>query len=141
MTLPWSYRAIVVFLLGAVLTGCATHDGNGHASASIPTRDWRPTGVWYGSTFEIGPASPHYGSTLTYRFEDDGRWTATETLNGGRVVEYTGTSEASRTGIILRESNGRRFVSLTRSGNRLYGMENMRSMAGSRIMIELTRSE
>jgi len=136
---------VVAFALALVLSaaGCATHDVavDSTGAAAIPTPEWKLSGTWHGSSYPVGTASIHYGSTLMFRFEDDGTWKATETLSGGRVVQYSGTAKIRGNQVALEESNGRRFVTLTRSGNRLYGMETMRASGfdSNRVMIELTR--
>jgi hypothetical protein len=119
--------------------GCATHDTavDATGAAAIPTPDWKLSGTWHGSSYPLGTASTHYGSSLTFRFEDDGTWKATETFGSGRVVQYSGRARVRRNEVVLEEDSGRRFGTLRRTGDRLYGMETMRD--AGRVMIELTR--
>ena len=60
---------------------------------------------------------------------------------GGRPVQHSGTSTVSGSRLILSESNGRRWMSLQQSGNRLSGFENMERSNGEsgRLMIEFRR--
>jgi len=134
-TVMAAFALVIVFLLAA----CATHDAavNASGDAAIPTPDWKLSGTWHGSSYALGTASTHYGSALTFRFADDGTWNATETFGSGRVVQYSGKATVRGNKIALEEADGRRFGTLTRNGNRLYGMETMRD--AGRVMIELTR--
>src|SRR5262249_2337933 len=132
----------VTFALAIVLSaaGCATHDATVDATgaAAIPTPVWKLSGTWHGSSYPLGTASTHYGSSPTFRFEDDGTWKATETFGGGRVVQYSGRATVRGNEVALEEASGRRFGTLRRTGDRLYGMETMRD--AGRVMIELRRA-
>jgi len=141
MTAKTQRSVVAAFALAIVflLAGCATHDAavNASGDAAIPTPDWKLSGTWHGSSYTLGTASTNYGSSLTFRFKDDGTWSATETFGSGAVVQHSGKATVRGNKVALEEANGRRFGTLTRSGNRLYGMETMRD--AGRVMIELTR--
>jgi len=138
-------RSLAVSLVALALlssAGCATHQGP-DASASIPTGPSPFRGAWRGSTYGVGAASTYYGGDCTLDIKDDGTWTLIETPHrGGRPAQHSGTSTVSGDRLILSELNGRRWMSLQQSGNRLYGFQNVeRSNAESgRLMIELTRT-
>ena len=128
----------LTLLLGAA--GCATHQGP-DAAASIPTGPSAFRGAWYGSSHEIGASSTHYSSSYALDIKDDGTWTLTETMRGGGVTKYSGTSTVSGDRLVLSESAGRRWISLKPSGNRLYGFENVKRSGSdsAHVMIEFTR--
>ena len=138
-------RSLAVSLVALALlssAGCATHQGP-DASASIPTGPSPFRGAWRGSTYGVGAASTYYGADCTLDIKDDGTWTLIETPHrGGRPAQHSGTSTVSGDRLILSEHNGRRWMSLQQSGNRLYGFQNVeRSNAESgRLMIEFTRT-
>jgi hypothetical protein len=121
-----SHRSIAILLLGAGLlaSGCATttHTAAETAgAASIATQPPPLAGTWYGSSYEVGAASKSYGARLTVRFEDDGSWKAVET-QGTRARQFSGTSTIRGDAVFLTESTGHYFITLTRRGNRLYGL-------------------
>jgi len=133
---------LMILTLLSTTAGCATHQGHDAAAASIPTGPSPLRGSWYGSSHEVGASSTYYGSNYALDIKDDGTWTLTETMHrGGSVTKYSGTSTVNGDRIILSETNGRRWISLKKSGNRLYGTENVkRSGADSgHVMVEFTR--
>jgi hypothetical protein len=126
MTARCSHRSIVVLLLGLglVATGCATathSSADGPTAASVAAQPSPLAGTWYGSSYGVGSASKYYGATLTVRFEDDGTWKAVET-QGARTRQFSGTSTIRGDEVFLTESTGHYFITLTRRGNRLYGL-------------------
>jgi hypothetical protein len=115
----------VVLLLGFALvtSGCATTAGNpaDTPAAAVAGAPSPLAGTWYGSSYEVGAASKSYGATLKVRFEDDGSWKAVET-QGARTRQFSGTSTIRGADVFLTESTGHYFLTLTRRGNRLYGL-------------------
>jgi hypothetical protein len=126
MSAQRSCHSIGVLLLGLglLVSGCATTTrtaGEAAGAASIATQPSPLAGTWYGSSYEVGAASKSYGATLTVRFEDDGSWNAVET-QATRARQFSGTSTIRGDEVFLTESTGHYFLTLTRRGNRLYGL-------------------
>jgi len=134
-------RSITVFGITVamlVLAGCATSPPGNEAAASIPSGRSPLSGTWSGSAYEVGASAGFYSAYDSLRINDDGTWTLTERPNGGAAVEFSGTSSVHGNRVILSEANGRRSMSLTQSGRRLYGLANVNNRV---LMLEFTRVE
>jgi hypothetical protein len=126
MTAQCSHRSIVVLLLGLglVASGCATamrRSADAPAAAVVAAQPSPLAGTWYGSSYPVGAGSKNYGATLTVRFEADGTWQAVET-RATSTRQFSGTSTIRGDEVFLTESTGHYYVTLTRRGNRLYGV-------------------
>ena len=133
-----SITAWVITVAMLVLAGCATSPPGNEAAASIPSGHSPLSGTWSGSAYEVGASAGFYSADDSLRINDDGTWTLTERPNGGAAVEFSGTSSVHGNRVILSEANGRRSMSLTQSGRRLYGLTNVNSRA---LMLEFIRVE
>lgn len=142
-----SHRSIVVLLLGLglVVSGCATtthSSADAPAAAAVAAQPSPLAGTWYGSSHAVGAASKYHGATLMVRFEDDGSWKAVAT-QGPRTRQFAGTSTIRGDEAFLTESTGRYFLTLTRRGNRLYGLHSSAPdyTLGRPMALEFTRTE
>jgi len=138
-----STAVLSIALMTALLSGCnlAANDAArvASAAASIPSGRSPLSGTWYGSAWEVSPGASQYSADDSLRINDDGTWTMTESPSGGRPpTKYSGTSTVHGNRVILSEANGRRSMSLTWSGRRLYGLANVNSRV---VMMELIRVE
>ena len=138
-----STAVLSIALMTALLSGCnlAANDAARVASAdaSIPSGRSPLSGTWYGSAWEVNAGASQYSADASLRINDDGTWTMTESPSGGRPpTKYSGTSTVHGNRVILSEANGRRSMSLTWSGRRLYGLANVNSRV---VMMELIRVE
>ena len=142
-----SIAVLSIALVAALLAGCASNPAANGAAASIPpaiTTDTPTTGrsplsgTWSGSAYEVGASAGFYSADDSLRINDDGTWTLTERPNGGAAIECSGTSSVHGNRVILSEANGRRSMSLTQSGRRLYGLTNVNNRV---LMLEFTRVE
>ena len=86
----------------------------------------------------MGASAGFYSADDSLRIYDDGTWTLTERPNGGAAIECSGTSSVHGNRVILSEANGRRSMSLTQSGRRLYGLTNVNNRV---LMLEFIRVE
>ena len=136
--------AVLSIALATLLAGCASnHAANdaarvGSAAASIPSGRSPLSGTWYGSGWEVGSSASINNGNATLRINDDGTWTMTGRPNGGAALEYSGTSTVDGNRVILSAANGRRGMSLTLNGRRLYGPAMVNSR---RVMLEFIRVE
>ena len=142
-----SIAVLSIALVAALLAGCASNPAANGAAASIPpaiTTDTPTTGrsplsgTWYGSAHEVGGGASQYTADESLRINDEGTCTLTERSNGRAAVEYSGTATVDGNRVILSAANRRRWISLTRNGRRLYGLEYANSR---RVMLEFTRAE
>jgi len=139
-----SIAVLSIVLVTALLAGCASNHAAtdaarvASAAASIPSGRSPLSGTWYGSAWEVSSGASVYSADDSLRINDDGTWTLTERPSRGAAVEYSGTSTVHGNRVILSEANGRRSMSLTLSGRRLYGPAHMSSGA---VMLEFTRVE
>jgi hypothetical protein len=137
-----------IALVAALLAGCASNPDANDAAASIPptiTTDTPTTGrsplsgMWYGSASEVGASAGYYSSGESLRINDDGTWILTERRGGGADVKYSGTVAVRGNRVTFSEANARPLMSLTRSGDRLYGLVHLNSQGP--VMLEFTRGE
>jgi len=140
-----SIALLRIVLVTALLAGCASNRGTPDAAASIPSGRSPLSGTWYGSAYEVGGSSSgrnsaFYSADYSLRINDDGTWTLTARPRGGATVEDSGTLAARGNRVILSEANGRRSISLTQSGSRLYGLAKMSSERRT-VMLEFTRGD
>ena len=144
-------RSIAVLstaLVAALLAGCASDPAANDAAASIPptiTTDTPTTGrsslsgTWNGSASEVGSGAGYYSTGESLRINDDGTWILTERRGGGADVKYSGTLTVHGNTVVFSEANSRRWMSLTKSGRRLYGLVRLNSQGP--VMLEFTRVE
>ncbi len=142
-----SIALLSIALMTALLAGCASNPAANDATASIPPPIATDTpitgrsplsGTWYGSAYEVGAGASQYTADESLRSNDDGTCTLTERSNGRAAVEYSGTATVDGNRVILSAANGRRWISLTRKGRRLYGLAYVNSRL---VMLEFTRAE
>jgi hypothetical protein len=141
-----AHGSIVGLLLGLVLVaaGCATrtHTADAPAAAPVAAQPSAVAGTWRGSAYAVGVVSFYHVADFTVRFEDDGRWKAVETRTTG-VREFSGTSTIRGDEVLLAESRGHHFLTLTRRGARLYGVHGSAPnyTHPGPMRLELTRAE
>jgi hypothetical protein len=139
--------AVVLTVLATALpaAGCATSGAADGAAGSIAPGPSPLSGTWYGSGYEVGRDGDWpYIATYVLRIDDDG----TATLKGrlhpsGTAFEYSGTATVQGDRVILAETNGSHWASLTWHGRTLYAMVAMSSWRIVRgpVAIEFHRAE
>jgi hypothetical protein len=119
--------SFVVLVAGCVGpdAGMSGNASGAVASAPAPGRDL--TGTWRGSFSKVEASLYEDEANFTLRIKDDGTFSATITRskagtnNLARPVVWSGTVVRSGNRIVLRSSQ-EQWISLTRSGDTLYGV-------------------